>query len=120
MTSNSFRLAVMPGEGIGTEVMAAGLAVLDAAAARFGLAFDTDTVPGGAHHYRETGSVLPADGMRRAGEADAILFGAMGWPDIRYPDGTEIAPQLDMRFAFGLYAGVRLIADPAASSPNDP
>ncbi|MGC0668674.1 isocitrate/isopropylmalate family dehydrogenase, partial [Escherichia coli] len=33
--------------------------------------------------------------------------GAMGWPNIRYPDGTEIAPQLDLRFEFGLFAGVR-------------
>jgi 3-isopropylmalate dehydrogenase len=47
--------------------------------------------------------------MARAGKADAILFGAMGWPDIRFPDGTEIAPQLDIRMAFNLYAGVRPI-----------
>jgi 3-isopropylmalate dehydrogenase len=36
-----------------------------------------------------------------------MLFGAMGWPSIRYPDGTEIAPQLDLRFRLELYAGVR-------------
>jgi 3-isopropylmalate dehydrogenase len=41
--------------------------------------------------------------------ADAILFGAGGWPQIRYPDGTEIAPQLDLRLALDLYAGVRPI-----------
>jgi 3-isopropylmalate dehydrogenase len=41
--------------------------------------------------------------------ADAVLFGAMGWPDIRYPDGTEIIPQLDLRMALDLYAGVRPI-----------
>jgi len=35
--------------------------------------------------------------MTACEKADAILFGAMGWPDIRYPDGTEIAPQLDLR-----------------------
>ncbi|MFL5165944.1 MAG: isocitrate/isopropylmalate family dehydrogenase, partial [Microvirga sp.] len=109
MKPNAFRIAVMPGEGIGVEVMEAALAVLDAVEARFGLAFGRDEIPGGAHHYRDTGSILPPDGMARAGQADAILFGAMGWPDIRYPDGTEIAPQLDMRFAFGLYAGVRPI-----------
>ena len=39
----------------------------------------------------------------------AILFGAMGWPDVRYPDGTEPIPQLDLRMEFGLYAGVRPI-----------
>src|SRR3954451_25275388 len=109
MKANAFRIAVMPGEGIGVEVMAAALAVLEAVEARFGLAFARDEIAGGAHHYRDTGAILPPDGMARAGQADAILFGAMGWPDIRYPDGTEIAPQLDMRFAFGLYAGVRPI-----------
>jgi 3-isopropylmalate dehydrogenase len=38
-----------------------------------------------------------------------VLFGAMGWPEVRYPDGTEIAPQLDLRFRMELYAGVRPI-----------
>jgi 3-isopropylmalate dehydrogenase len=109
MKSNSFSIAVMPGEGVGVEVMAAALAVLEAAQARFGFACRTESIPGGAHYYRETGRVLPADGIERAGRADAILFGAMGWPDIRFPDGTEIAPQLDIRFALDLFAGVRPI-----------
>lgn len=99
----------MPGEGIGIEVMSAALAVLEAAQARFGFACRTETVPGGAHYYRDSGRVLPVDGLDRAGRADAILFGAMGWPDIRFPDGTEIAPQLDIRFALKLFAGVRPI-----------
>ncbi len=109
MTANTFHLALMPGEGVGPEVMQAGQMVLDAVEARFGLAFRLETIPGGAHHYQETGAVLPPDGLARAGVADAILFGAMGWPDIRFADGTEIAPQLDIRTAFSLYAGVRPI-----------
>lgn len=109
MTSNSFHLAVMPGEGIGIEVMEAAAVVLDAVEKRFDLSFHQERIPGGAHHYKETGTILPKDGIERAGKADAMLFGAMGWPDIRYPDGTEIAPQLDMRMAYGLYAGVRPI-----------
>lgn len=109
MTANAFPIAVMPGDGIGVEVIEAALAVLDAVEHRFGVGFKFETVPGGAHYYKETGSILPADGLDRARNAAAILFGAMGWPDIRYPDGTEIAPQLDMRFAFNLYAGVRPI-----------
>ena len=44
--------------------------------------------------------------LRQADEADAILFGAMGLPDVRGDDGTEIIPQLDLRFHFNLYAGV--------------
>lgn len=109
MSSNSFHLAVMPGEGIGLEVMEAASAVLTAVEDRFGLSFRSETIPGGAHHFQETGTTLPHDGIERAGKADAILFGAMGWPDIRYPDGTEIAPQLDLRVAFSLFAGVRPI-----------
>ena len=109
MKSNSFHLAVMPGEGIGIEVMQAAGVVLEAVEQRFGLSFRQETIPGGAHHYKETGAILPPDGLERARKADAILFGAMGWPDIRFPDGTEIAPQLELRVAFELYAGVRPI-----------
>ena len=45
--------------------------------------------------------------MRLCEEADAILLGACGLPDIRYPDNTEIMPQVELRFIFDLYAGVR-------------
>lgn len=109
MSANAFTVAVMPGDGIGREVTDAALHVLDAVEARFGVATRRATVEGGAHHYQDTGVALSEDGFERAGAADAILFGAMGWPDIRYPDGTEIAPQLDLRFRFELYAGVRPI-----------
>ena len=109
MTDNAFRIAVMPGDGIGIEVMDAALAVLDVVERRHGLAFRRETVPGGAIHYKETGVALPEDGFRVAEAADAVLFGAMGWPDVRYPDGTEIAPQLDLRVRMELYAGVRPI-----------
>src|SRR6185312_13163539 len=107
--ANAFHLAVMPGDGIGPEVIDAALHVLAAVERRFGLAFRQERIAGGAHHYRETGQVLDAQGLERAGAADAILFGAMGWPGIRLPDGTEIAPQLDLRFALDLFAGVRPI-----------
>jgi 3-isopropylmalate dehydrogenase len=106
---NAHRVAVMPGDGIGIEVTEAALAVLDAAEKRFGFATNRDTVPAGAMLYRDTGEALPEESFRRAQAADAILFGAMGWPDIRYPDGTEIAPQLDLRVRLGLFAGVRPI-----------
>jgi 3-isopropylmalate dehydrogenase len=109
MTANAFRLALMPGDGIGREVCEAAVHVLDAAEARFGLATRRDTVEAGAHVYRETGTAMSEDAFSRAAAADAILFGAMGWPEIRYPDGTEIAPQLDLRIRLGLYAGVRPI-----------
>jgi len=109
MAANSFRVAVMPGDGIGVEVMEAALAVLDAVERRHGIALRRAEAQGGALHYKATGEALPEKSFRTAKEADAILFGAMGWPDIRYPDGTEIAPQLDLRVRLNLYAGVRPI-----------
>ena len=107
--ANTFHLAVMPGEGIGLELMEAALYVLSAVERRFGIAFRQERIAGGAHHYRDTGRVLETGGLERSARADAILFGAMGWPGIRLADGTEIAPQLDLRLALGLFAGVRPI-----------
>jgi 3-isopropylmalate dehydrogenase len=109
MATNAHRIAVMPGDGIGIEVMEAALAVLDAAEKRFGFATAREPLAAGALHYRETGDALPEAAFKKAEAADAILFGAMGWPEIRYPDGTEIAPQLDLRMRLGLFAGVRPI-----------
>lgn len=102
-------IVVLPGDGIGIEVIDATLAVLDRVQARHGFKLHYDRRPGGAHHYKDTGTAFPDRSMEASKKADAILFGAMGWPDIRYPDGTEIAPQLDLRVALDLYAGVRPI-----------
>lgn len=107
--SNSFQIAVMPGDGIGAEVMSSALAVLDRVEQRHGFATRRDEIAAGANAYRQTGSAMDEDAFTRAAAADAILFGAMGMPDIRYPDGTEIAPQLDLRFRLELFAGVRPI-----------
>ena len=98
-------ICVLPGDGIGVEVIDATLPVLEKAAKGFSLEFRH--YPAGAQHYAKTGDALPEATFAAAKAADAILFGAMGWPEIRYPDGTEIAPQLDLRFRLGLYAGVR-------------
>src|SRR5205085_7214307 len=58
-------------------------------------------------HYRETGTSLPESTVRLCEQADAILLGACGLPDVRYPDNTEIMPQVELRMIFDLYAGVR-------------
>ncbi len=108
-SSNTVRIAVMPGDGIGQEVTAATLAVLEPLAKRHNLGLVTEPLTAGAFAYRDTGSAMSEETFRRAEAADAILLGAMGWPGIRYPDGTELAPQLDLRFRLGLYAGVRPI-----------
>jgi len=104
-----YEIAVLPGDGIGKEVMAACLDVLHATGERIGRRFDTRHHPAGAEHYLQSGESLPADTLQACREADAILFGAMGLPHVRGRDGTEIIPQLDLRFALDLYAGVRPI-----------
>jgi 3-isopropylmalate dehydrogenase len=108
-SSNALRIAVMPGDGIGVEVTDAALGVLEKLARRHGLGLSMETLQAGAFAYRDTGTAMSEETFRRAEAADAILLGAMGWPGIRYPDGTEIAPQLELRFRLGLYAGVRPI-----------
>ena len=110
----TFDICVLPGDGIGIEVIEATLPLLEKLQHGFALRFTE--YPAGAHHYRKTGDALPEATFEAAKRADAILFGAMGWPEIRYPDGTEIAPQLDLRFRLELYAGVR----PARALPGVP
>jgi len=109
-TKSDFRIVVLPGDGIGVEVMDACHEVLASLLRRVGgfrLAYERHR--GGAAAYRDTGVALSDDAMKACERADAILFGAMGLPDVRYPDGTEIAPQLDLRDHLELYAGVRPI-----------
>jgi 3-isopropylmalate dehydrogenase len=110
----SFDICVLPGDGIGVEVIAATVPLIERVAqgAPFGFRFHDH--PAGAQHFRKSGDALPAATLEAARKADSILFGAMGWPEIRYPDGTEIAPQLDLRVELELYAGVR----PARAIPG--
>ena len=84
--------------------------------ARSDLKFRFTEAPAGANHYRETGKSMPDSTIRLCEEADAILLGACGLPSVRYPDNTEIMPQVELRFHFDLYAGVR----PARLIPGVP
>jgi 3-isopropylmalate dehydrogenase len=108
LANDSFHIAVIAGDGIGHEVMAPALEVLrKVAAATPDLNFRFTEAPAGAAHYRDTGASLPESTVRLCEQADAILLGACGLPHIRYPDNTEIMPQVELRFIFDLYAGVR-------------
>jgi len=109
MARPAYSIAVLPGDGIGREVMACALELLSAVSARIGRRFDAVTYPAGAQYYLDSGEALPAATLDACRRADAILFGAMGLPHVRGRDGTEIIPQLDLRFALDLYAGVRPI-----------
>lgn len=123
----NFQIAVFPGDGIGHEVMAPCVALLREVTARSGgFELTFENFEAGAGLYLRTGTALPDGAMEAAAKADAILLGAMGLPDVRYPDGTEVQPHLDMREKFQLYAGIRPVrimpgaqtplADPRAAS----
>jgi 3-isopropylmalate dehydrogenase len=108
--SRTFDVAVFAGDGIGPEVMTPSLSLVETVVGLVGdvrLRFEPHEM--GAGSYLATGSALPDTAMAAARAADAILLGAMGLPDVRYPDGTEITPQIDLRERLGLYAGVRPI-----------
>ncbi|MEO1550228.1 MAG: isocitrate/isopropylmalate family dehydrogenase, partial [Pseudomonadota bacterium] len=109
-SATPLKIAVFEGDGIGPEIMVPTLRVLDHALAQAGepqAAYEP--LEAGALHYSKTGEALPARSIERARNSDAILLSAMGLPHIRKPDGTEITPQIELRFALGLYAGVRPI-----------
>ena len=78
-----YNLAVIPGDGVGPEVVAEGRKVLDAlAGGTQGLSFRYSEFPWGSDYYRETGRLMPEDGLDLLRSADAILFGAVGDPKI--------------------------------------
>ena len=106
---STYQIAVLPGDGIGLEVMRAAEEMLNALAPRMGVGLDLSYQAAGAQHYLDSGVALPDSTLKVCDAADAILFGAMGLPHVRGADGTEIIPQLDLRFHFDLYAGVRPI-----------
>ena len=106
--NDAFHIAVIGGDGIGPEVMAPALELLRKVAADTpGLKFRFSEAPAGALHYKATGRSMPDSTVKLCEQADAILLGACGLPSVRYPDNTEIMPQVELRFIFDLYAGVR-------------
>jgi 3-isopropylmalate dehydrogenase len=106
----AYRIAVLPGDGIGPEVMEATIRVVEAAAGG-GPRLELREHPAGAAHYRKTGSALPDECLADCLAADAVLLAAIGLPDVRKPDGTEVQPDMmvGLRRAMGLYAAARPI-----------
>ena len=102
----AYDIAVLKGDGIGPEVMDEALKVLNALGTP-SLAFAE--YPCGAGCYLEQGDPLPEATVEGCRRADAVLLGAMGLPHVRWPDGTEMRPQVDLRIKLDLYAGVRPI-----------
>ena len=101
-----YRIAAIPADGIGPEVIDAGLEVLDALAARAGFALDVDRYDWGSARYRRTGAMMPDDGLAQLRGADAIYFGAVGAPDI--PDHITLwGLRLAIAQGFDQYANIR-------------
>ncbi len=106
MTSNSYRIAVIPGDGIGREVVPEGMRVLDAAASRYGFTIRWDSFPWSCETYRATGRMMPPDGLDRIAEHDAIFLGAVGFPGV--PDHVSLWGLLiPIRRRFDQYVNVR-------------
>ena len=103
---SSYKLAVIPGDGIGPEVVAEGLKVLDVVAAKHGLTFAKTEYELGAKYWHKTGETLPDSVMAELAQADVILLGAVGDPSV--PSGVlERGLLLKLRFAFDHYINLR-------------
>jgi tartrate dehydrogenase/decarboxylase/D-malate dehydrogenase len=102
----SYRIAAIPGDGIGHEVIPAGIEILHALAAKegFGLAFEQ--FDWGSERYKKTGAYIPQGGLERLKSFDAIFFGAVGAPDV--PDHVSLwGLRLPICQGFDQYANVR-------------
>ncbi len=104
-----FKVILLPGDGIGPEVVSEAVRVLKAVEPHLEVRFDLEEQPCGAGEYLRSGDPLPAATVEACRAADATLLGAMGLPDVRWPDGTEMVPQIDIREILDLYAGIRPI-----------
>jgi 3-isopropylmalate dehydrogenase len=107
----NMKIAVMPGDGVGNEVVPAGLRVLKEAARKFSFTYSTTDYPFGGEHYLKTGQTLPDSALKELAAHDAILFGAVGVD----PRGSQKIPQgileteilLKMRFELDQYINLR-------------
>ena len=114
-----FRIAVIPGDGIGKEVMPEGIRVLEAAAAKYGIALAFDHFDfASCDYYLQHGKMMPDDWKTRIGGHDAIFFGAVGWPET-VPDHISLWGSLiQFRREFDQYVNLRPVRlMPGVESP---
>jgi len=107
-TNRSYRIAVIPGDGIGREVVPEGLRVLEAAAKHFGFKLELDEFDfASVDYYLKHGKMLPDDWKEKIGHHDAIFFGAVGWPEL-VPDHISLWGSLILfRREFDQYVNLR-------------
>ena len=100
------KIAVIPGDGIGNEVVPEGLRVLEAAGQRYGLEFQWDHFDWSCERFKKTGSMMPADGLDQLRPYDAIFLGAVGYPGV--PDHISLWGLLiPIRRSFQQYINLR-------------
>jgi tartrate dehydrogenase/decarboxylase / D-malate dehydrogenase len=102
----TYRIAVIPGDGIGKETVPEGLRVLDAAATRFGFTLQHDHYDWSCARWQQTGAMMPPDGLDQLRQSDSVFLGAVGWPGV--PDHVSLWGLLiPIRRGFDQYANVR-------------
>ncbi|AHF65881.1 MULTISPECIES: tartrate dehydrogenase [Pseudomonas] len=108
MTQYNYKIAVIPGDGIGKEVMPEGVRVMDAVAEKFGIGLQWDWFDfASADYYLEHGKMMPDDWFETLKQYDAIYFGAVGWPDV-VPDHISLWDSLlKFRRDFDQYVNLR-------------
>jgi 3-isopropylmalate dehydrogenase len=117
----SYRIVVIPGDGIGPEIVDAALAVLDKLQELAGdLLLSYDFRQAGAAYYREHGENISAEALEAIRQSDATFKGPVGLTEVRRPDGTEAGVLGGtLRIGFDLYANVRPIKLlPKVASPK--
>lgn len=104
---SQYKIDVIPGDGIGPEVIDAALTVLGECETLYDLEFDYTFHDFSADLYRRTGRKITEADMDEIAKSDAVLFGAMGLPDVRGPEGLELGAQVEMRAHYELTASLR-------------
>lgn len=104
--SKNYKIAVLPGDGTGPEVIAEAIKVLDAAGKKFGFSTEKKYFDWGGEHYLKTGETLPADAKEQLSKHDAVLLGAIGHPDVK-PGVLEKGILLKLRFDLDQYINLR-------------
>ena len=110
---NKYKIAVIPGDGIGPEVIGETIKILDTCGKKFSFSFEWEKFPYGAGHYLATGEVMPEEAMEYMSGCDAMLLGAIGDPRVK-PGILEQGILLAFRFRFDQYVNLR----PAFSLPK--
>ncbi len=101
-----YKIAVIPGDGIGKEVVPEGIRVLEASAAKYGLELNWESFPWSCEHYAKNGRMMPEDGLQQIRRHDAIFLGAVGFPGV--PDHISLWGLLiPIRRQFRQYANLR-------------